>query len=152
MKALRYIRAFWLALKMTLRGETIQPRPKSPLALWVGEAGRLIEAVYAAADAQGLNREARQQLVMRIDKRDLTVETALTGIRHHVMTEYPYLLRNRTSYTVAAIHATNLNDRYLVQRIAELEALPTGQFQESLGRLKKHLETIPGENSELDST
>ncbi len=140
----RYVRAFWKALRMTLRGETIagtslrQPR----LHEWLRAGVRCVDAVHAAQDRTGIALEERRALTLRIDKRDISLETTLQTIRHHLTTEYPYMLKHYTRFSVMAIQASNLNDQYLATRFAEADILPSS-VRDALATLRDHLAAIP---------
>ncbi len=144
MRIQRYLRALVVAARMTLRGERPPARPHADLLDWTQQAGQLVDAVYAAADAGQWGRARRQELKLRLDGRRLSLETALATIRHHVRSEYPALLRAPTPYSRAGVHAANLNHRYWLrqfQALPELQAAPA--LQTALDRLAAHLDAIP---------
>ena len=131
-------RALFTALKMTLRGEEL---PDADLRAWMQTSAGQVEAVYTAAEQHGLDKTGRESLMFHLDSRDVSLETILAGIRHHVTEEYPHLLRDRTPYSLAAIHAANLDDRYRITQLKE-QKLPVA-VKESLATLSAHLEAIP---------
>src|SRR5690349_12461935 len=106
---MRYIRTFFTALRMTLRGERPPESPHAALIAWIQQAGKLVDAVYAATDQNGIAKAERQKIVIRIDSRNMSVETILATLRHHTSTEYLYLLRNMSAHSITAIYASNLN-------------------------------------------
>lgn len=145
--SMRYLRAFFLALKMTLRGQTLPAPPQSPIAVWTAQTPALIDAVYIAANAQGLDQDARRKIILHIDSRDINVETTLAAIKHHAITEYPYLLRHPNEHSFTAICATNHNDRYLALRLRQADSLQAPPLQAALKQLESHLEAIPTSSS-----
>ncbi len=140
---MRYIRAFWTALQMTLRGDSPPPDPYANLSEWMEQAIRLVGAVIKAANALKLDAAALKTIKVRVDGRDTNVDVILAAINHHMNEEYPYLLRHMTRNNINAIHASNLNDVYRVSSLIDLPALQDAAIQQSLTILKDHLEKIP---------
>ncbi|MFN8372776.1 MAG: hypothetical protein U0694_07850 [Anaerolineae bacterium] len=143
---MRYIRAFFTAFRMTLRGEKLEAPPTSPhapLLEWVKQADRLVNAAYRAAESSGITLEQRKNIVLRIDSRRMSAETILATVRHHTSTEYLSLLRNYSTHSITAIYASNLNDRYYVSRLLEAEILQNPVVKQAIERLNAHLEAIP---------
>jgi hypothetical protein len=139
----RYVRAFFTALRMTLRGESAAPPLKHPeLHEWSRQTIGLLDAVQSAAERSGLLQGKPEQRTVIIDKRSMSLEAALQVIRHHAAREYPYLLKHYTPDSLLAIQATNLNDRYLALRLQEMDGLSL-EMQALLGRLNDHLNSIP---------
>jgi hypothetical protein len=138
----RYFRALFLALKFTMRGKRITPAHPS-LDIWAREAARRAEAVYRAANANGLDAAARKSIHLHLDKRDINMETILASVKHHVTVEYVKLLLDSTPHTFVAIYASNLNDRYRVAQLCEQVTQP--EVQAALRGLSEHLEMIPSQ-------
>jgi hypothetical protein len=124
---MRYVRAFFTALRMTLRGETYTPAPPSPLLAWIDEAARVLNVCLAAADQQGFDQAAREGLTLVIDRRTISAQTILMGVRYHLTKEYAYL---------------NLNDQYALERLSQHEALPP-RLKTPLEQLITTLKAIP---------
>ncbi len=144
---LRYIRAFFIALKMTLRGEKIQPSPYAPLIAWMERGAVLLTAVYAAADKNGLDKTARQKMTLKLEGRDLSLQTALAGVEHHLRQEYPYLLKNLTEHSITGIYASNLNDQFRIMRLRDADFLANQpSLREAVSQLSEHLNAIPPSN------
>lgn len=141
----RYLRAFFVALRMTLRGEQPPPPRYPTLTAWTQQTVKLVDAVYTVAEQQGIDRARRQTLVLHVDKRDISVETILATIRHHAAQEYPYLLRVDIAHNLTALYASNLNDCYLALRLSELDALQAPPLKTTLDALRNHLEAVPPE-------
>jgi hypothetical protein len=144
----RYVRAFFKALAMTIRGE----KPLSPaerlyprLFDWLREGQQRVEAVYTAADGAGLGLAQRNALQVTIDGRQHSLETLLGGVRYHLAQEYPYMLQNLTEHTLTGIYASNLNDQYWVTTLATAEGVPSS-VQQALNALAQHLSAIPPSN------
>jgi hypothetical protein len=148
----RYARAFWKALLLTLHGQQIASTPlnEPQIHAWMREAVRLADAVRAAQERAGVTLEERKAWILHIDKRDLALDTALQTIRHHLTTEYPYLLKHYTKYSVMTIQASNLNDQYLATRFAEAEVLPA-TVREALATLRDHLAAIPPAQAQTEA-
>ncbi len=138
----RYLRAFVLALRLTLRGKQIEPKHPE-LAVWAREAGRRVDTVYRATDANGLNEAARKALILHLEGRDISMETILASVRHHATQEYVKLLLDSTPHTFVAIYASNLNDRY---RVAQLhDTIQQPPVKAALASLSEHLGEIPSQ-------
>ena len=120
-----------------------RPLPYPHLSRWANQTLPLVRAVYAAADAGGLDEASRRALRLHVDKRDVSMETILTTIRYHAAHEYPYLLGEAVEHNVTAVYATNLNDRYLMLRLCEVEALASGELGARLAALRDHLDSVP---------
>jgi hypothetical protein len=134
-----YLRAFVLALKLTLRGKQIAPKHPE-LDVWAREAARRVDHVYRTADTNGLNEAARKALTLHLDGRDISMETMLASVRHHATQEYVKLLLDSTPHTFVAIYATNLNDCYHVAQLRD--AVEQRDVRAALANLSDHLESI----------
>ncbi len=142
---LRYIRAFFKALAITLRGETL-PSPAEQrhprLFKWQRTANDRLAAVFEVAQAQGYNEQQRKTTTVRIEGRDLSMETILASVQYHLNEEYPYLLKHPTEHTLTALYASNINDRYWMAQLAQLEGLPP-PLRDAIAALSSQLEAIP---------
>ncbi len=141
----RYIQAFWGALRMTMRGETIKPAPPpSPLAEWVTEYARRIKTLLEAADQNGLDTTARKQIKLRLDGRQMSLDTVLLSLQFHATEEYTSLLRQGINQNILnTIYATNMNDHYWVITLAALPEMQKPFFQTLIKALETHLDSIP---------
>lgn len=140
---MRYIRAFWIALLMTLRGEKPQIR-FARLHEWIHQSKQLLDEVVTLADQNNFGKRERKQLMLKLDGRDMTMQTVLDAVQHHLGEEYPYLLNNITEHSVTAIYASNMNDQYYVMRLRDDPAIqqnPT--LREAISKLSQHLNSIP---------
>ena len=143
----RAIRAFFTALRMTLRGETLPPPADQPLWEWMQRIENRVDVVVAAAESAHIDRPARQAFMVRADGRAINMETILAAIRHHVTEEYPYLLRHTTGHHLTAIYASNMNDHYRVTQLQAAEKLADSALKAAIADLAAHLENIPNIDS-----
>ncbi|MBI1278887.1 MAG: hypothetical protein GC179_12225 [Anaerolineaceae bacterium] len=143
----RYLRAFWGALRMTLRGEKIVPTPLkvSPLSPWISQYLDLINSFLRAADQQGIDQTKRETIKLRLDGRQMSLETALLTLKFHASDEYPSLVRQGTEGRGVqnTVYATNMNDRYWISKMAENPDLQNPALQQALSALDAHLDSIP---------
>ncbi len=140
----RYLRAFFTALQLTLRGQRLAPRPPSPLAVWMEGSIRRLDALLAAADRAGVDAAARQTLKVRIDGRPMSVETLLATVRYHAAQEYPMLLGSgRDDRALNAIYASNLNDHFWLTKLSELAEFQQPALKSILTQLIGHLQNAP---------
>lgn len=142
----RYEARYYTALR---RGMAyIPPVSRYPrLSVWARRAAWLADTVVSTANAQRLDAAARKALVLHLDKRDISMETILATVRYHATSEYPALLNNADRHNMTAIYALNLNDRYLVLRLSQSEAIPAGPLQNVIVQLRNHLDHVPTEAS-----
>jgi len=141
----RYFRAFWGALRMTVRGEKITPPPASPLIIWINQYLTLVDGVLSAVDQTGIDQAARKQIKLRLDGRQMSFETALQTLKFHAKEEYPSLVRQGTEGrgVQTTLYATNMNDRYWISKMLESAELQKPEIQNALTALDKHLDNIP---------
>ncbi len=145
-QARRYLRAFWGALRLTMRGETITPTPMpaSPLTAWISQYSILVDAVLRAANQNGIDQATRKQVKLRLDGRQMSLETALLTLKFHATEEYPSLVRQGEGRGVQnTLYATNMNDRYWISKIAEASEMQKPDVQTALSALDSHLDSIP---------
>lgn len=135
----RFFEAFRRA--MTRPRNTAYPR----LSRWALHTRDLVRAVIGAANSVGLDEAARRTMVLHLDRRDISMETILATVRFHAAEEYPSLLRQTLPHNVLAVYAANLNDRYLVMRLAEDPALQAKPLGQALAALRDHLENVPAQ-------
>lgn len=138
---IRYIRAFFIALRMTVRGEKPIPARHAAMNTWMQETVRLIDVIQKAADVRGIPVETRKALKVRVDGRDVSVDAVLGGVRYHAAEEYPYLLMNETEHSLTAVQASNYNDVYRMMRLMEINELAV--IREVINTLTEHLKQMP---------
>lgn len=133
---LRFIRAFFIALRLTLRGEAAPVSPHQPLLDWI-EAGakQAGQAVSRARIIPDLWR-----MTIRIEGREQSVETILKTVQFHMETEYPYMMQRFTNQSVTAIHGTNMNDQFALSKLLGASA---EHDTHAIQRLADHLNAIP---------
>lgn len=139
----RYARAFVLALRYTIRGEKpplLQVHDQHPdLSAWWAQTIKLVSAVEAEAAATGIDPAA---VKLHIDKRDISMKTILATVRFHAERDYPYLLAHSDQFDAMTLHATNLNDRYLVLQLANNAPL---SIKPAVDALNTHLASLPSQ-------
>lgn len=139
----RYWRAFTQALTMTLRGEKLSPPLPSPLALWTQHYALLVEALITAADHNGLDQTRRKQIMLRLDGRQISLETALATLRFHAREEYNSLLQNGINqHVLNTFQASNMNDRYWLAQLLETPELQAAGLQSPIISLDSHLANL----------
>lgn len=145
-KRSRYLRAFIIALQRTLRGEPPPPPKYARLRAWMEEATRLTDAVLQIADRTGFPAEQQEQLRLVIDKRPISMQTIVKGVRYHLTEEYPHVLENDATYGQTAIYSSNLNDQYRVARL--VEAVEPPELKAAVQQLAAWLAAIPSTSDE----
>lgn len=144
---MRYFRAFWKTVQLTLQGQQIHPPEERYPALraWV-EAGRhRANDTFKAAERAGMDEAARRGHRLHLEGRDLSVEVILGAVRHNFTLEYPMLMAARIEHNLTTLYALNLNDQYRVRQLANDERLPD-DLREAVSVLADHLENIPSSN------
>ena len=91
---IRTVRAFFRALQISLRGESLAPVHYRPLEAWMDAVGSQLALVIESADAQGFDRGQRQNLRLKLDGRLTSFEQTLQMLRHNLQNEYPRLIRS----------------------------------------------------------
>jgi hypothetical protein len=143
MQALRrYGRAFYQALVYTLRGQkppSLEAEERHRALLdWCRQTITQVDAVYETMQTHGVSADS---VLMHIEGRDVSLDHALSAVRFHAAREFPQLIRSSSTHTVLAIQATNLNDRFLLERLREHEILPW-LVKTALDTLIEHLVNI----------
>lgn len=144
----RYTQAFVKALKMTIEGNAIQPpETRYPnLTKWVNEGLQLAERTLQIADSHGIDETARKQVILKIDRRDMSMDVILRAVLHNLSLEYPMLMAAHIEHNLTTLYALNLNDQYRVSQLAETDEL-TPQVQAAILQLATHLQNIPSSNN-----
>jgi len=140
----KILSAFWRALRMTLRGQTYTPPPPSypDLRAWIEQAKTLVQAVFQAADAQGLHEAARRQRLMTLEGRPITMQTILAAVEHNLLREYPSLLDSGLEHSILTLVAFNMNDHYRLTELAS-SLLDMPAVQATVLTLDAHLVAVP---------
>ncbi len=140
---IRYLRAFWVALMLTIRGQT-PTRRYQRLWDWIDSAVPLTQAIDEACEKSGLDKAQRQQTRLTLDGRETSMQTVLNTFKHHFTEEYPYLLNNLTEHSITAIYASNMNDQYFISRLHDSEPIVQNDtVLQAISRLGEHLGNIP---------
>jgi len=147
----RVVRAFFKALMMTLRGESVAPplmdvaRSRFPaLASWCDATIVRVDAVMAAADAAGWTDARRAAYVLRIEGRDVSLKMMLDTVRFHCAQEIPHLLASDSRYGRIGAQALAINDHYWADRFSAADDLPEA-LTAALAALAEHLAALPSE-------
>jgi hypothetical protein len=140
---MRYLRAFFTALSLTLQGKSVESsvRRYPNLQAWLIEGQILTKTTYVAAEANGINQSARKALSLRLDGRTWTMELVLSSVQFHMLTEYPSLLKSDAEHNLTTFYALNFDDQYRVSQLAAAD-LPL-PVQTAIQSLATHLQNIP---------
>jgi len=144
-KFLRLWRAFWQALRLTLRGQTISapPSPHPALSVWAAEGQRLVEACQRLIEAQGWSQDQRQSLTVQVDKRPITMDLILSGLHYHFTAEYPSLILSGDEFSVLTISALNSDDIHRLKTLLRANFLQDSALLSFLQRILAHCEAFP---------
>jgi hypothetical protein len=139
---MRYVKAFFTALSLTAQGKSIEIPERYPnLQRWLSEGQSLLNAAYAAAEAEKLDLSARKAFMLRLDGRQWSMELVLSSVQFHLSKEYPSLLKANVEHNLTTLYALNLDDQYRVSQLAAA-TLPTS-VQSAVQALATHLQNIP---------
>lgn len=143
---MRYIRAFFKALALTLQGKTIEPLVRYPkLQDWIQHGTDLTDIVFKTCEQHGLDESARENIVLQLDGREWSMELILSSLRYHLTMEYPSLLEARVEHNVTTLYALNFDDQYRVIQLAEVDNLHK-EVRNVIRTLAEHLQNIPSSN------
>lgn len=137
---IKFLRAFWQALRLTLRGETLTPTHFQPLEIWIeGGLGKLT-TVFETAEADAVDLDALQ---IRIDGRMTSLERTLQMVRHNLVNEYPRLIRLDDPYSMMVVQSSNMNDQYRVSQFLAADVIQSEALKRALADLDAHLLALP---------
>lgn len=150
MRLSRYIRAFFKALELTLKGEALQPADKRHPQLheWIQQGQRQIQNVFLVADKNGFNSDQRKQTTVTIDHRPMSMDVILRAVQHNLELEYPMLMDAHIEGDILTIYAINMNDQYRVSRLVDLEEINNTALAPAIKHLHQHLMNVPPSNPE----
>lgn len=138
----RYLRAFMKALSLTLRGEKLPEdsvsRQMTLLRQWTAVLAERVTVIQEVAAKGSFDM---QQVVVQIDKRNMTMKTIVDLLEYRAHTEYPNLLNAAGKSGWAVIYTSNHNDVYYVDRL--FEVLDESPVKQAVEAVKAHLETLP---------
>ncbi|MAU13227.1 MAG: hypothetical protein CL607_25645 [Anaerolineaceae bacterium] len=149
MRVSRYVRAFFKALSMTLRGEAIQPPDAEhpELHAWIMQGREMLDRAFAVAEKNGFDDALQEQTTLTIDHRPMAMRTVLKAVQHNLETEYPMLLASRIDGSILTIQSINMNDHYRVGRLLEHEAITNSPLETAVRHLHDHLGNIPSKQA-----
>ena len=146
-KLIRYVQAFIETLKLTLQGNTLDAPTRYPrLSQWQQRGLELTQAVFATADANGLTQVRRQQLTLRVEGRDTSMQTILAAVEHNLSREYPLLMETLYDHHLTTLYAMNMNDQYRVSQLVESGIVQSEPTRQAVFELADHLRQIPPSN------
>lgn len=141
---MRYINAFFKALQMTLRGETIEPvEQRYPnLQAWLEKSHGHLQAVYRVAEASNIDQSAREAITLTLDGREWSMELVLSSLKFHLETEFPSLMQTRMEHNLTTLYALHLDDKYRLSQLAQSEQLPEA-LRPIMQTFAEHFTAIP---------
>ncbi len=140
---IRFLRALWRALLMTLRGETLTPPHFQPLETWIAESLKRLHQVYTVAEAQHFDLARRENLQLKLDGHPTSLEQTLQMLRHNLVNEYPRLIRLDDPHSMLVIQSSNLNDQYRLGQFLATGAITSPALHKALAHLKAHISQLP---------
>ncbi len=112
--------------------------------------GFLTEQVLKAADQNGLDKNERQSIKLKLDGRQMSIETILATLKFHAAQEYPNLLQYGFNRDILnTIYATNINDQYWMSQIIAANLITNPVIQTAIVQLKTHLDQVPPMSTSL---
>lgn len=144
---MHYIRTFFKALRLTLRGETVEaPAKRYPnLQTWLGLAQERLKNVYDVAENLGFTQAKREEIVLKLDGRAWSMELILSSLRFHLHIEFPSLMNSVVDHNLTTLYALHLDDKYRISQLAQSEQLPV-DLRPSVQALAEHILNIPPSN------
>ncbi len=144
---MHYIRTFFKALRLTMRGETVEaPAKRYPnLQTWLGLAQERLKNVYDVAENLGFTQAKREEIVLKLDGRAWSMELILSSLRFHLHIEFPSLMNSVVDHNLTTLYALHLDDKYRISQLAQSEQLPV-DLRPSVQALAEHILNIPPSN------
>ncbi|MDX2078920.1 MAG: hypothetical protein SFZ02_20980 [bacterium] len=143
----KYARGLWKTIVVLVRGGGKPPEEANiPYRRWTERTNALVTAVFAVADKEAISVATRESLKIKVDGREMSLQTLLQAIAYHAKEEYAYLLKNFTDNSLMTIQATNLNDEYALSRFIEAELIKSEAVLKALTNLHTHLKQVPNKN------
>lgn len=142
----KYSRGLWKTLVLLLRGGKLPEEANIHYRRWAERTAALVTAVLSASDKVGISEEKLEGIKVKVDGRDISLQTTLRGIAYHAKEEYVYLLKHLTDNSLTTIHATNLNDEYALSRFIESGLIYEDSILVMLDNLHNHLKQVPNKN------
>ncbi|MEM9951238.1 MAG: hypothetical protein AAF846_06555 [Chloroflexota bacterium] len=123
---MRYIRTFFKALQMTMRGETITPAPaRYPnLQRWLDTSQEKLKQLDHIAHKNGFDEATQKAIILELDGRSWSVHLILSSVKFHLETEFPSLMNSVIEHNLTTLYALHFDDKYRVSRLAESDEIP----------------------------
>ncbi len=137
---IRFARAVFQALRLTLRGETLTPAHFRALEAWIAAGLTKLERAERAGAAGRVDLSA---LRLKLDGRPTSLETTLKMLRHNLTEEYPRLIRLDDPHSMTVVQSSNMNDQYRIAQFAEDDAISSAALRRALDELNAHLLNLP---------
>ncbi|MCY3834661.1 MAG: hypothetical protein OXG85_16745 [Chloroflexi bacterium] len=137
---IRFARAFFQALRLTLRGESLPGARYKPLETWIAQGLTLLETAEKLSVTEHVSWAT---LRLKLDGRPTSLDTTLAMLRHNLVDEYPRLMRLDDPHSLTVIQSSNLNDQYRVDQFAEADAVASPALRRALAELSQHLSNLP---------
>ena len=143
---IRFVRAFFQALSLTLRGESLTPARYRPLEAWMARGLAALERAEGAAAAEAIDLAT---LTLKLDGRATSLESAMAMTRHNLAEVYPRLIRLDDPHSMTVVQSSNLNDQYRISQFAESDLIASAALRSALAALNAHLLNLPALSSDL---
>ena len=140
---MRVLRAFFKALQLTLRGESLTPAKFRPLEIWIATGRSLLSLVIEAADAKGVGQPQRQALQLKLDGRMTSLQQTLDMLHHNFVNEYPRLIRLNDNYSMLVVQSINMNDQYRLSRFLSEDVIESQELRRAIAGLHDQLLNLP---------
>ena len=137
---IRFARAVFQALRLTLRGETLTPAHFRALEAWIAAGLAKLERAERAGAAGRVDLSA---LRLKLDGRPTSLETTLKMLRHNLTEEYPRLIRLDDPHSMTVVQSSNMNDQYRIAQFAADDAIMSAALRRALADLDAHLLDLP---------
>ncbi len=140
------LQRLWLALRLTLTGETVERTTFSRYWDWLERAEELLRALIHTLKKEPRSTHRR----IRYDGRQLSPTTAIRWLAFSFQRELPSLLRSGNPFARAAFQAHVLNLRDLVSQWHEMQPADStnSKAKAALSALHDHLQELPaGDNA-----
>ena len=147
---MRVLRAFFKALQLTLRGESLTPAKFRPLEIWIATGRSQLSLVIEAAEAKGVGQQQRQALQLKLDGRMTSLQQTLDMLQHNFVNEYPRLIRLNDNYSMLVAQSINMNDQYRLSSFLSENVIESQELRRALAGLHDHLLNLPTVDSSED--
>lgn len=141
---MHYIRTFFKALQMTIRGETIAiADTRYPnLQTWLMIAREKLDTLYDTAEKSAIDEASRKAIVLQLDGRSWSIELILSSVKFHLEAEYPSLMESIVEHNLTTLYALHFDDKYRISQLAQSEELPES-LRPAMEDFSAHFLNIP---------